>query len=388
MTNPERPIDSPAALAELCRALRGEPHLAVDTEFVREKTYRARLCLVQIAAAERLAAVDVLAFEPAALAPLWALLTDPGIVKVFHSAAQDFEVLLPLLGRLPEPLFDTQVAAALLGYGDQVGYAALVEAVLGVRLEKAETRTDWSRRPLSAAQLRYALDDVRHLHALYPRLAAALAERGRLAWLADEQAVLLDPARYRPDPDNAWRRLRGARRLKPRTLNVLRHLAAWREREAVRLDRPRRWVVDDETLLNIAAAAPADETALAAVRGVEARLVEHYGRALLDAVARARAEPPSAWPEARPARRTAPARAALVDALAAIVRLAAEAHDLSPAQLAGREALERLAAGEREGHPLLTGWRARVVGAALVDFIEGRTRLVADAERGLRLEPV
>ena len=260
-------IATDAALADLCRALEGSEWIALDTEFLRERTYYARLCLIQIGAPGIVACIDPLALEQ--LEPLHALLENPDLRKVLHAARQDLEVFNDLRGVVSAPLFDTQIAAAYLGYDDQIGYAALVTAITGVTLDKTHTRTDWSARPLSAAQHRYAEDDVRYLMPVYEALHERLDAAGRLAWVTDDCARLSEPALYANDPAEAWRRLRGGAELPAANQQMLRALAAFRELTAQARNLPRGWVLRDEVLFELARLAPQKHAELASIRGLE-----------------------------------------------------------------------------------------------------------------------
>lgn len=361
-----------AALAALIADLRGAEWVALDTEFMREKTYYPKLCLVQLATPERIACIDPLAL--ADLAPLAALLSDPATLKVLHAAGQDMEVLLHEAGVIPEPVFDTQIAAALLGHPDQIGYARLVQNLLGVQLDKAHTRSDWSRRPLSADETAYAADDVRYLAALYPQLRAQLRQRGRLDWLDPEFQRLADPARYRPDPASAWKRVKGPRHLRPAQQQALEHLAAWRERTAMAADRPRGWIVKDDVLGEIARRRPADREALAAIRGLPEAVARKHGEAILAELASAANAPDAA--ATPPPKPLEPAQAALADLLMVGLRARAAEIEISPAALASRKELEALAAGERD-LPLLQGWRLEAAGKTILELLEGRLTLRA-----------
>ena len=259
--------------------LQGASRLAVDTEFMRESTYRAQLCLVQIASDTDCYLVDPLAGLD--LAPLFATLADRARPKILHAARQDLEVLLQTGGFVPAPVFDTQVAAALLGLPPQAGYAELVARQLGHSIDKGQTRTDWSRRPLSAAQLAYAADDVHHLLQLHTELAMALEARGRSAWHAEECAALENPALYRTEPGDAWRRFKGLGRLRPPEQSVARALAAWREERAIASDKPRGWILTDEAVLALATLAPTTMAELEQVRALPPGVVRKRGDELL-----------------------------------------------------------------------------------------------------------
>ena len=374
-------IDSPDALAALCRRIQGKPWLAVDTEFMRERTYYPELCLVQVATDEVVACIDPLALP--SLEPLLALLLDERMVKVLHAARQDLEIFYHLSGKVPQPVFDTQVAARFLGLPDQVGYGAAVQALLGITLDKSHARTDWARRPLSTAALDYAADDVRHLRNLYHKILEELTTRGRSAWVEPELKALVEEKLYRPDPDNVWSRIRGTQRLKPKTLGLFKTLAAWRERTAMAEDRPRQWIVKDEALMDLARQLPADLDALAAVRGVGDSLAKRHGAEILKLLkAGSDEEAPERHNRETPLK---PEQEALVDALSALLRLQATRGDVSAASIANRAELERLVRGERD-LPLLKEWRLEMAGRELLEFLEGRRTLVA-SDGGLKVKP-
>lgn len=345
--------------------------LAVDAEFMRERTYYPRLCLLQLATDEEAVAVDPLAAVDLGL--LKPLMADSGVTKVFHAGVQDIEILNRVFGAPPAPVFDTQVAATLVGFSSQVGYQDLVSSLLGVRIDKSQRFTDWSVRPLSSEQVAYALDDVRHLPALYRTMRARLESSGRLGWLAEEFERMADPATYDVDPYAQYRRVKRASSLKGQQLAVLREVAAWRELEAQRRDVPRRWLVPDETLVEIARRAPRTEAALGAVRGMSDQVLRRHGRDILSAVERGLAVSRDEWP-ALPSRRRSEVRAEVVDLMAALVRLRAREHGVAPALLATRDDLEAFAEGD-ESSPLASGWRHAMVGAELEGLLRGDVAL-------------
>ncbi|HET6497598.1 MAG TPA: ribonuclease D [Coriobacteriia bacterium] len=373
------------ALHRLSRTLKESEFVALDTEFMRERTYYARLCLMQVATDEVVAIVDPLAVDN--LSPLFDVLHDPDITKVLHAGHQDLEMLFALSGHATKPVFDTQVAATLAGFPVQVGYGTLVSEIAGVRLDKSDTFTDWARRPLTGTQIEYALNDVRYLPHVYRELCRRLEAEGRLPWLQPEFDRMADPAAYTVLPEEQYLRIKRMRSLKPRQLGVLMKLAAWREREAQRRDIPRRWVIADESLLEIARRLPSDRESLVAVRGVSGKLPHELHAPVLAVVREGLALPSEALPrpEVRP-RRSLDVDGA-VDLAAALVRARAKEHGVATPLLASRGDLERLAGGEREDSPLLQGWRKQIVGDELVRLLDGELSLRLDA-RGVVVDEV
>ena len=365
-------IDNAAALAELCMRLRHAPWIALDTEFVREKTFYPRLCLVQLATDGLLACVDPLALPD--LEPLLAVLYDPAITKVMHAARQDMEIFYHLRGELPRPVFDTQLAAPLLGLKEQMGYASLVETLLDVRLDKAHTRADWSQRPLSAAQLQYAVDDVRYLAALYPTLRDQLDAKGRLQWLDADFAELSDPHLYASPPADAWLRIKGMQRLRPRQLAVAQALAAWREETAQRLDRPRSWILHEDSLLDLARLQPKDKAELAQLRGLHEQTAARHGEAILQIVATAQDRVPIPLPPVHQGAPLSEAQEAVVDLLLAVVRKLSAEQAIHPNLVAGRKEVERLVSGN-DGVAVLHGWRRQMAGETLLAVLHGKLQL-------------
>ena len=366
---PEEPqfIDTEAGLAELCEQLRGQPVLALDTEFLREKTYYAQLCLLQVAAEGVIACVDPLAVD---LHPLLEIIYDPQVVKVMHSARQDMEIFFDLRDDVPRPLFDTQIAATLMGFGEQVGYANLVQQMLGVTLDKVATRTDWSQRPLDAEQISYAADDVRYLFTVYHQQVELLASKGRLDWLQADFDEMSDRSTYAPSPDDLWKRVRGAKKLSSPQLAVLRGLAIWREERAQASNRPRRWILKDEVMLDLAKRSPVNLENLKKIRGIEERMLSRHGDAILKVIAAAKATDPNHWPTPTKNRRLAPEQDAVVDLLMAVLRLRGNENEVSPSLLASRKQLEALVAGEGDV-PVLHGWRAELAGHDLQAVLAG-----------------
>jgi ribonuclease D len=373
-------ITDTEALAALCARLRQERFVTVDTEFMRERTYWPELCLVQLAGDNEVAEVDALA-PGLDLAPLGELLADPAVVKVFHAARQDVEIFLLKFDAVPTPLFDTQIAAMVAGFGDQVSYDGLCRSLAGVQIDKAHRFSDWSARPLSPAQLAYAAADVTHLRKIYTALDAKLRREGRLAWVAEEMAALADPATYRQDPETAWEKLR-PRTGNRRFLGVLQAVTAWREREAQRINIPRQRLVKDETLLEIAATTPATAADLARARGISEGFAKgRSGVGLLAAVEAGRALPDDALPEAPKDRASPPASPALVALLKVLLAAKSEEHHVAPKLLASGEDLDRLASGDGAEVPAMQGWRREVFGEAALALKTGRLALGVDGKR-------
>jgi len=377
-----RYIDSAAQLETLCTQLPGADWMTLDTEFLREKTYYPKLCLLQVAVPGVVACVDPLVIED--ISPLLDVIYDPGITKVMHAARQDMEILYHLRGTLPAPVFDTQVAALLLGFSDQVGYGTLVSELLGVTLDKLHTRADWSLRPLSPEQVRYAADDVIYLAQVYERLVERLGELGRLDWLTEDFEQLVQPALYSNAPQQAWLKVRGINRIKGASLSVLQALAGWRESLAQRLDRPRGWVLRDDVLVDIARHLPGNLAALGKIRGVNERVVSKNGEQLLGLIAEAREREPEPLPASGPKLRLKPEQDALVDAMQAVVRLCALENSLNPAVLASRKQLESFVAGNRDTG-VMQGWRRKLAGERLQAMLDGELVLKVSAGK-LKLE--
>lgn len=368
-------VDTPVALLALCTRLEDSEWLALDTEFIREKTYYPRLCLIQVCNGEVAACVDPLNLND--LQPLLDVLYDGRILKVLHAARQDLEIFLHDYGRLPMPVFDTQPAAALLGHGDQIGYANLVKLLLDIELPKDQSRTDWSLRPLDERQVRYALDDVIHLGELYLHMRGHLFDRKRLQWLAADFATLADPQTYYPDPDDMWRRIKGRQVLRGRQLAVLQRLAAWRELQARERDLPRKWVLKDDSLVEIGRRLPRDLADLSKIRGLEPGRIRREGDTLLRLIEEGAQTKREDWP--RDKGRSAPLSAqqeAMVDLLSAALNLIADQQQLTPSAIATRKDLERLVR-EEAGGALRDGWRQSLAGDTLDAIRRG--------ERGLEL---
>jgi ribonuclease D len=371
-TPPVSFIDTPEQLAQFITAVRGSEWLALDTEFLRENTYFPQFCLLQIANdRQQVACIDPLALP--SLDPLKGLLFDPALLKVFHAGRQDMEIFYHLWGALPGPVFDTQMAAPLLGMADQVSYAGLIAALMGVTLSKSHTRTDWSSRPLSESQIRYAADDVIYLAAAYPKLRDKLQRLGRQAWLQPEFDSLLQPGLYHNPPEQAWQRLPGVNQLKGRSQDIIQTLAAWREQRAREENIPRNWIVKDEILLNLARLKPTSLDGIRLIRGVDERLLKRHGETLIRLIRR----PPVAVQVAASSHRTTPktsARESLLDLLSAVVKLNAEQHAMNHTLLASRKDLEHFL-DSPENNKLMEGWRKGMIGDELMAVLQGEVDL-------------
>ncbi|WP_420465143.1 ribonuclease D [Panacagrimonas sp.] len=358
-------IDTQNALDPWLQRWSRAPFLALDTEFVREQTYYAQLCLVQIGDGEHSVCIDPLAGLD--LQPLWACIHDAQHPRVFHAAGQDLEILVQLTGRAPSSLFDTQIAAGLLGMGDQIGYAALIEKQLGIRLDKSLSRTNWARRPLNERETTYATDDVRHLAVIYPDLRDALQRRGRLHWLQEDCATMADPKRYRVDPEREWRRLKGLVRLPRKAQHVAARLAAWRDVVGEQRNRPRRWILPDEALYALAERQPQTLAQLGTLQALPPKTIERHGRALIEMIEEAgRCDAPPLIEEVRLSDIEKQRIRRVQDAL----RVTAERLEISVSLLAPRADIEALALlGADADIPLLRGWRREAVGAALLEML-------------------
>jgi ribonuclease D len=360
-SKPLQPIVTTSAdLAELAARLESCEHVGLDTEFLRERTYRAELCLVQLSSHSDAACVDPLAHPD--LSPLARVLTEARITKVMHASRQDVEVLFPIAG-LVRPVFDTQIAAALTGLPAQIGYGELVRRLLGTELSKSHTRTDWSRRPLSAEQIEYALDDVRYLLPLKSQLEDQLERSGRTAWLTEELRELEDTRNIATEPEDAWLRVKGLRSLDPARERLAQLLAAWRERRAIERNRPRGWILDDAALRDIVMQVPRSAEALAAIPELPSALLKHCGTELLDCIRVA--DVPNPAPPINTRGRPDPLKTALVKKLGTLNQTIATELGLSPEVLATRRDLEQLADGRRDVG-VLRGWRRDVVGERML----------------------
>jgi ribonuclease D len=372
-------INTTDQLVALCEQIKKESWLALDTEFLREKTYYPKFCLLQIATPEWVACVDPIALP--SLDMLFDVIYSPSIVKVFHSCRQDLEIFYQLTGKIPEPLFDTQIAAPLLGFQENPGYAMLVSSLLNVNLNKAHTRADWSKRPLINAEIQYAADDVIYLCRIYQLMLQKLAELGRVDWLERDFAELANPDIYQVKPEQAWLKIRGKNKLTGKQLAIVQTLAEWREKTAQSEDRPKSWLLRDELLFDMAKLQPETLSELAGIRGINERVVNRYGAVLCQLVTAAKNRAPISLTEKnRPAKKTQQ-QEAILDILTALVRIRAEENSLNPVILATRKDLEVLMFNDDDECPLLHGWRFKMAGRELLGLLKGESLLGIEADR-------
>lgn len=362
-------VDNNEKLQKLCENIKNAPLLILDTEFIREKTYRAKLCLIQIATDDIIACVDPIALKD--LTPLMAIINDKNKLKVLHSARQDYEIFYDLNKELPQPLFDSQLAASLLGYGEQVGYGPLVNKILGVQLDKAHTRTDWSKRPLSQAQIRYASDDVYYLRKLYPLLKEQLITQGREEWLNEEFDSLCNPELFVTLPKDAWKKVKGINRLRPRQLAAAKNIAEWREEIAINKDRPRRWILADDILLAAAQLLPKNMSELESIVNIKKTTIDSSGEIILNCVQKALKLDDSNLPAtAKPKRLTAD-QEIVADLLMTQLKIVANEQNISSANISNRKTIEKIIYGETD-IPLLKGWRYQLAGKRIQELLSGQ----------------
>jgi ribonuclease D len=374
-------ISDTDALANFCARQTGASFVAVDTEFMRERTYWPILCLVQVAGPEESAAIDALA-PGIDLTPLLALMADQNTLKVFHAARQDIEIFFNLSGTVPIPLFDTQVAAMVCGFGDAASYETLVGKLAQASLDKSSRFTDWSRRPLTERQIRYALADVVHLRTVYEKLQQRLVSNGRASWFAEEMAELSNPETYRSDPEEAWRRFRLRGRVEPRFFGVLREIAAWRETAARQRNLPRGRIMRDEAVLEIAAHSPKTIDALARTRSLGKGVAEgKLGGEILEAIRRGLAGVAGAELPAPTRADPPPGAGPLLELLRVLLKQRCEEHQVAQKLLATTEDLEAIAADDEAPVKPLSGWRREIFGKDALALKHGTLALTVRRNR-------
>lgn len=365
-------IDTNEQLADFCDRIRNAGYCAIDTEFVREKTYYPILSLIQIASEEYMACIDPLVIDN--FEPLVSLIQDPKLVKVFHSPSQDLEILYQQFSLIPQPIFDTQLAAAVLGYDYQIGYADLVYQIIGVKLEKKHTRANWTRRPLSQDEIDYAMDDVRYLVPVFLTLKTELEDKKRNAWIEKDLLAMTAISNFQIEVDDLWQRLKGVQKLKGVELQIARYLCRWREKIAQQKNLPRRWIVKDDLLIDVARLKPSKMDDFDSIRDVNEKFIQRHGDALLQIVATAQDTPASEWPQQTAKQSLSTHQQALGDCLMALCRVIAEDNQVALATLATRKDIDSLITN-RKNSRLSQGWRFRMAGEKLLNFIHGQSVL-------------
>ncbi len=374
-------ITDTATLQAFCDSLKNERFITVDTEFMREKTFYPELCLVQVAGETNAAAIDPLA-PGIDLSPLYKLLADLNILKVFHACRQDVEIFYHAMKSIPAPLFDTQVAAMVCGYGESVSYESLVSKILGKPVDKSSRFTDWAKRPLSEKQLQYALDDVLHLRGIYLALEEQLKKSGRISWILEEMEPVLDPETYDTNPNDAWRKLR-LRNPSPRYMAVLQAIAAWREITARTKNVPRGRIMKDETLTEVAQSKPDNFTALQAIRGFYPTMPASQYEPLFAILKGVEEMPASTYPQLPAKPQISNLGESLVDLLRLLLKACAAQNQVVPRLIADKDELELLALGKRDGLHVLHGWRYEIFGKEALRLLDGKIALKADGKNGL-----
>ena len=374
-------VNSLAQLEEVCRIFETSEWLALDTEFLRETTYYPKFCLLQIASSDHIACIDPLTLKT--LEPLRKLLFNPKITKVFHAGRQDLEIFYTLFETVPSPIFDTQIAAPLLGFGDQIGYAALVSEVIGVHLQKAHSRTDWTVRPLSDEQLKYACDDVVYLAEIYRKILERLVELGRVNWLQEDFEGQTNPDLYNNRPSQAWKRIRGTNRLRDIQLTVLQVVAEWRETVAQQRNKPRNWIIRDDLIIDLAKLQPDCMDRLTQIRGLSDRAQKDYGKHLCSLVQKAKTIPLATNGKGKKLPKKTLEQDAILDLLTAVVRSRAAENSLSPSVLASKKDLEQLLV-DPKNTKILHGWRKNLIGDELLETLAGK-RTISIANGVIRI---
>ncbi|MEE8365405.1 MAG: ribonuclease D [Gammaproteobacteria bacterium] len=365
-------IDSDQQLADFCHDIETAEYCAVDTEFVREKTYYPILALIQIANEQHMACIDPLAIND--FTPLIDLMGRQNLTKVFHSPSQDLEILFQHFSQVPRPVFDTQLAAAVLGYNHQIGYADLVHQITGVKLDKKHTRADWLKRPLSKEELDYAMDDVRYLLPLYRQLKADLVEKRRSTWIEKDLQAMSSTASYEINMTELWKRLKGVQKLKGVQLEIASKLCQWREGVAQKKDRPRRWIAKDDLLIEIARLQPASIEELSSIRELNEKFIAQHGQLILKIIRDAQNLAPSEWPHSDRVISLSSHQQAIGDCMTAMCRVIAEDNQIALATLAARKDIDNLIIN-RKNSRLSQGWRFALAGERLLEFIHGQSVL-------------
>lgn len=376
-------IDNNTGLAQFCASISSAPYCVIDTEFIRESTYYPELALIQIASGDQLACIDPLAITE--FEPLAELLANENLLKVFHSSSQDLEILYQKFGKVPVPVFDTQLAAAVLGYNHQISYADLVQQITGVALEKKHTRANWMRRPLSQDEIDYAMDDVRYLLPVYENLNQKLESTRRYSWIDKDLRAMSDADNYQVDKTQLWKRLKGVLKLKGERLQIASDLCQWREDLAQSQNRPRRWIAKDDTLVEIARQQPADIDALSQISELSDKTVKRHGDNLLKIVAQAARVDAAQWPQHDRLKNLSKQQLALGDCLMAMCRVIADQNQIAMATLATRKDIDNLILNQKSSR-LTQSWRFAMAGEQLLEFIHGQSTISVDHDK-LTLDP-
>jgi ribonuclease D len=356
----------------ICEQFKDSNYLIIDTEFIRQTTYYPILALLQVYDGKTIAIIDPVKIKD--LSPLFKVCFDPNIIKVLHSARQDMEIFYHICGKLPSPIFDTQIAAALLGYGSQIGYAPLAKAILNIELDKSQTRTDWLKRPLTKKQLEYAKNDVLYLEQIYKLQKQKLQQLDRLSWLENDFTFLTEQNTYKVDKFNLWKKIRGHNRLTKEQLVVLQYITVWREDIAIEKNLTRNKVIHDDFLLEIATRKPTKNSDLDHCQCVAKPQMKKYGKSLISIVNKALNSSKNSWPVLPKRTQHTQQQEALTNCLMAINHLSADDCNISPNCLANRKEIEKLVSGERS-LSILSGWRYELSGKQLLSFIEGKVSL-------------
>lgn len=377
-------IETKKDLIQFVQKISNSSWLALDTEFLREKTYYAKLCLIQIESNEGLrACIDPLSIED--ISPLTELLNNPAITKVFHAAHQDLEILLQITGIVPAPIFDTQTAASVLGIGDQMGYARLIESMTGKVLSKTQSRTNWEQRPLKPAQLEYAIDDVRYLAQIYPKMLEQLISKSRLEWLDKDFNQAVNPDTYAINATEKWKKVRGLQVLKRPQLAILKLLTAWREERAESSNLPRKWVISDEILLELAKQQPSDISGLSDIRGLNIDRTKKHHKTWLSLIQQGQDIPESEWPELPRSKKPTPNQNLTIDLLMLVLQLQAKEHGITPAVIANRKQVaQMIQAGETS---LSEDWRGKLVNDVFAKVLSGELQLGLE-KNSVKLRPL
>ncbi len=365
-------IDNNQSLRTFCDKIKDCKLCALDTEFVREKTYFPLLALIQLATETEQACIDPLTIDD--FSPLVEIFENSAMVKILHSPSQDMELFYQQFDALPSPMFDTQLAAAVLGYANQIGYADLVNRICSVQLDKKHTRADWSRRPLSEGELDYAMDDVRYLIRMYEEMKADLDSRGRWSWIQPDLKKMSEKTEYQLDPGGLWKKLRGIQKLGGAALNNADQLCRWREQRAIDSNRPRRWMLKDEDLIDIARFKPASHQDLGQIGNLSADYVKKNGDAILQVIRQASEMDPSQYPKLPKFVKLNTEQQALSDCLMAICRVVAEQNQIALASVASKKDIDQLVAGKTDSK-ITEGWRNEMIGRHLLQFLQGEIKL-------------